>query len=183
MDGCQRIVRVVLIYISSSLADRPRLLMQAFNWAYATKTVSVVTAPPKGSLRSYSSSSSRVAFCTTGFSCFTQPISIYILRRRSSLSSTRAKNPGEGFVRTANGPSSRTSSKHRRINALRIVWQRSSSTIHVVVYEDAHSLTTIISCHVRLITSVANVIPTALGGSHVDHSTTRWGTFRIDAHW
>ena len=67
---------------------------------------------------------------------------------------------------TASGLSSGTSSTHRRINALRIVWQCSSLTRHVVMYEIAYSPMTSISCHARLMKSAANVIPIASGEAH-----------------
>ena len=82
-------------------------------------------------------------------------------------------NAGAGYVcTTASGPSSGTSSTHRRINALRMVCQRSSLTRHAVVYELAYSLTTSVSCRARLMVSAANVIPTASGEAHIECSTT-----------
>ena len=91
-----------------SREDNPRERMREFKLAVATARVTSETAPPRGSWRSNSISSSCTAFSATGFLLrfFGFPSSRTILWSCKSWSLTRDLNPGAGSVRiTAGGPS------------------------------------------------------------------------------
>ena len=91
-----------------SREDNPRERMRQFKLAVATARVTSETAPPRGSWRSNSVSSSFTAFSATRFllGFFGFPSSRTILWSCKSWSLTGDLNPGAGSVQiTAGGPS------------------------------------------------------------------------------
>ena len=150
----------------------------------AIASVTGETAPPSGETRDSSSPSSAMHFSATGFfvTCFTRPISTVILCRRNSSSLDREENAGDRSTPiTAHGPDIGRSSRQRKMRLARRVSWRSFSIMQDVVNEEVVSRTIKMSCLFLFITSAANEIPTASGGSDVDRSIKQLGIFISEA--